>query len=326
MGPGVLSNLLKDLRHIPDERLIVGFESNDDAAVYRLDNGLYLIHTLDFFPPVVDDPYEFGQIAAANSLSDIYAMGGTPVSALNIFCLPPDMDCNTAKTILAGGNDKVLEAGINITGGHSLSDSEPKYGLSVTGIAREDELIFNKGARAGDVLLLTKPLGSGVLVSALRKGELSDRQHRDLVEVMSLLNRRAAEAARKYEVHAGTDITGFGLLGHVAELAEASKVTVAIDAKAVPMMPEALELARAGFIPGGTGRNKAYLEGRYRVDKDIEKEYLDILFDPQTSGGLCLAMLPQEARELREILRKEGLTAEIVGEVLAHDKYSVVVK
>lgn len=303
------------LEQIEDQHLIVGFDTSDDAAVYQISPEICLIHTLDFFPPLVDDPYEFGQIAAANALSDIYAMGGRPVSALNIVCLPPDLDRASAKAILAGGNDKVLEAGINITGGHSLEDKEPKYGLSVTGVVHPDELILNQGARAGDVLVLTKPLGSGVLASVAKVGLLSDPMYKALVANMTLLNRRACEISKRYGISAGTDITGFGLIGHTLELAEASDKTIVINAHSVPLLPEALTWAQEGFIPAGAYRNRDFVGGKCRTDENVSRALEDLFYDPQTSGGLLLAVATDKADNFVQELIAAGLTAGIIGQV-----------
>ncbi len=295
--------------------MLVGFDTSDDAAVYQISPEICLIHTLDFFPPLVDDPYEFGQIAAANALSDIYAMGGKPVSALNIVCLPSDLDLPSAKAILAGGNDKVLEAGINISGGHSLADKEPKYGLSVTGVVHPEELILNRGAKTGDRLVLTKPIGSGVLSTVDKAGLLSAESHKTLVATMSLLNKRACEIAKKYQVSAGTDVTGFGLIGHALEIAESSDKTLVIKAEEVPLLPEALKWAEEGFLPGGAYRNREYVAGRCLAETDVARGREDLFYDPQTSGGLLLCVAAEKAADFLQDLIAAGLTAAIIGSV-----------
>ncbi len=300
---------------IADPNLLVGFDTSDDAAVYQISPEICLIHTLDFFPPLVDDPYEFGQIAAANALSDIYAMGGKPVSALNIVCLPSDLDLPSAKAILAGGNDKVLEAGINISGGHSLADKEPKYGLSITGIVHPEELILNRGAKAGDCLVLTKPIGSGVLSTVDKAGLLGAEGHKTLVATMSLLNKRACEISKKYHISAGTDVTGFGLIGHALEIAEASDKTLVIKAEDVPLLPEALEWAEEGFLPGGAYRNRKYVAERCLVENNVARGREDLFYDPQTSGGLLLCVAAEKAADFLQELTAAGLTAAIIGSV-----------
>ena len=241
-----------------DENLLVGFDASDDAAVYRLSADTAVVQTVDFFPPVVDDPYDFGQIAAANALSDVYAMGGTPRLAMNLLavpaCLPPD----AVRAILEGGADKVREAGAVIAGGHSIEDAEPKYGLCVTGVVRPDRVLTNSGAGAGDILVLTKPLGTGILTTAAKANLLDEGAYRALAAVMAGLNRAAAEAALPLAPSACTDVTGFGLMGHAREMAEGSGVTVELWPERVPLQPRALDLARDGILPGGTYRNRAF--------------------------------------------------------------------
>lgn len=324
MGPEVLSDILSDIKHIPDENLILGFDSSDDAAVYRIIDDLCAIHTLDFFPPIMDDPYEFGAVAAANSLSDIYAMGGTPISALNILCIPGDFDHDQiTKRILEGGADKAAEAGINISGGHTLEDHEPKYGLSVVGIARERDIVKNKGAEPGDVLVLTKPLGSGVLTTADKAGMLSPQEHKTLHGILSALNRWPAEQIKGLAVSAGTDITGFGLMGHGAEVADASDVTLHLYARSLPLMDGADELAKDGIIPAGAYKNRGFLKGRYRTDKNVPRHIEDIAFDPQTSGGLLYSLKTAEAVTYLKRCKEVGLNAWIIGEVKEREDVSI---
>lgn len=298
----------------------MGFESSDDAAVYRLECDLCLIHTVDFFPPIVDDPYEFGQVAAANSLSDIYAMGGRPVSALNVFCIPGDMDHErVTKPLLLGGADKAAEAGINISGGHTLEDDEPKYGLSVVGVARESEILANGGTRPGDLLVLTKPLGSGILTTGDKVGLLSPEDHRDLVAVMAALNRWPAEQIKGLDVSACTDITGFGLVGHGAEMAAASGVTFEIYTSTLPVQKNALEMARDGIIPGGAYKNRKFMAGRYQSDRHLDLALEDVCFDPQTSGGLLYSMRKEDALDFLSRCQNASLDAWIIGEAKERD-------
>lgn len=300
---------------IPDPNLVLGFESSDDAAVYRLEGDLCLIHTVDFFPPIVDDPYEFGQVAAANSLSDIYAMGGRPISALNVFCIPGDMDHErVTKPLLLGGADKAAEAGINISGGHTLEDDEPKYGLSVVGVARESEILANGGTHPGELLILTKPLGSGILATGDKAGLLSKADHKELVAVMAALNRWPAEQIRGLAVSACTDITGFGLVGHGAEMAAASGLTFEIYTSALPVQKNALEMARDGIIPAGAYKNRKFMAGRYQSDKHLDLALEDVCFDPQTSGGLLYSMSKESALDFLSRCQKAGLGAWIIGE------------
>lgn len=291
--------------------------------MYRITPDICLIHTVDFFPPIVDDPYEFGLIAAANSLSDVYAMGGRPISALNLLTMPKDLDLGIVRRILEGGNEKALEAGINISGGHSIEDLEPKYGLSVAGVAKECEILPNGGAHTGDALVLTKPLGSGVLTTADKAGLVSTSMHEELVKVMAALNRRPAELAHSLNVHGCTDITGFGLLGHAAEMAEASAKTILVYARSLPLLEGAAAFAKDGIIPGGAYRNRDFLKCRYRAEQGIPLELEDLAFDPQTSGGLLFALPFEDAQELVRRLHDEGLHGAIVGEVIDQEKESV---
>lgn len=302
----------------------MGFDSSDDAAVYRIEDDLCLIHTVDFFPPIVDDPYEFGLIAATNSISDVYAMGGRPISALNLLCIPADFDHEKiTKRILEGGSDKAAEAGINISGGHSIEDDEPKYGLSVVGIARESEILSNGGARSGDILILTKALGSGILTTADKAGLLSPEDHQTLVATLAALNRWPYEQIKGLDVSACTDITGFGLIGHAAEMAEAAGLTFNIHAEALPLLPQALELARDGIIPAGAYKNRDFMCGHFEASKAIALELEDICFDPQTSGGLLYTMSPDSAQEYLKRCQRAGLDVRIIGEVKAQENVSV---
>lgn len=279
---------------------------------------------MDFFPPIVDDPYEFGQIAAANSLSDIYAMGGRPVSALNVFCIPGAIDhSRVTKPLLLGGADKAMEAGINISGGHTLEDDEPKYGLSVVGIAKTSQILTNGGAREGDLLVLTKPLGSGILTTADKVGMLSPPEHQNMVAIMAALNRWPAEQISGLDVSACTDITGFGLVGHGAEMAAASGLTLEIYTDFLPLQERALDLARDGIIPAGAYKNRSFMAGRYKTAQGLDLALEDICFDPQTSGGLLYSMSKEAALSFRQRCQQVGLETWIIGAVKARSDVDI---
>lgn len=298
-----------------DNNLIVGIETSDDAAVYKLSEDIATIQTLDFFTPVVDDPYIFGQIAAANSLSDIYAMGGKPVVALNIVCFPNCLNINVLGEILRGGADKVIECGAVVVGGHSVQDDEPKYGLSVTGIVHPDKVLKNYGCKVGEKLILTKPLGTGIINTAI-KGEIASKEAYDMaVKVMVTLNKYAGEIIQKYTVSACTDITGFGIMGHGYEMASGSNVTLKLYKENIPYIKEAKEYAEMGLVPEGSYNNRQYLDGKYTligVDTWLE----DILFDPQTSGGLLISASGDECDKILEDLNALELPSSIIGEVI----------
>ena len=272
----------------------MGLETGDDGAVYQLTEDLAIIQTVDFFTPIVDDPYTFGQIAAANSLSDIYAMGGVPILALNIVGFPNCLSPDVLAEILKGGADKVIEAGASLVGGHSVEDEEPKYGLSVTGTVHPQKILTNKGAQPGDRLILTKPLGTGVLSTAIKADMLSKEEYQEAVDVMALLNKIALEAVQGSVVNACTDITGFGLIGHGVEMAEGSGVTITLQANSVPVIQAALHYAEMGFIPGGMYRNRDYFNSKVELKGEVQEALLDLLYDPQTSGGLLLSVAPGE--------------------------------
>lgn len=292
---------------------------SDDAAVYRLDEGTALVQTVDFFPPIVDDPYTFGAIAAANALSDVYAMGGRPILALAIAALPEDLDPAVGAAIMQGGADKVAEAGAVVAGGHTVVDREPKYGLCVTGLVDPGRVTAKAGARPGDRLLLTKPLGTGLVTTALKWGEGDAADVEAATASMLRLNRRAAELAGTVEVHAATDITGFGLLGHAAEVARHSGVGLRFEAAALPLLPGALGYARRGIAPGGLGRNREHVEagGYARYAPGVEEGLRLVASDPQTSGGLLIALPPAAAAELLRRCADAGEPCWPVGEVVA---------
>jgi len=292
--------------------VLVGTATADDAAVYKLDDGRAIVQTVDLITPIVDDPYVYGQIAAANSLSDVYAMGGRPLFALSIVCFPSrtvGLDC--LADILRGGSSKAQEAGIAIVGGHSVEDQEPKYGLVVTGIVDPDRILTNAGARPGDVLVLTKPIGAGILTTALKKQQLSDEAYGRVVEVMTTLNRAAAEALEGLEVHALTDVTGFGLLGHLAEMVTASGVGARIDFGAVPVLPEAAELVAQGIYPGGTKRNLDHFGPKVQWPDELPEPKRLLLADAQTSGGLLISLAARDQDTLLQRLP----SAEVIGEI-----------
>lgn len=278
---------------------------------------------MDFFPPIVDDPWEFGQVAAANSLSDVYAMGGTPISALNLLAVPSCLDTGVVRAILQGGNDKVLEAGINVSGGHSIEDSEPKFGLSVLGLVAEDRLLPNSSGRCGDYLILTKALGSGILTTADKAGLLTPSQHRKLIETMALLNRKAMESFEGLDVSSCTDITGFGLMGHTAEMASASGLSAELHADAFPIQDGAPEMAAMGIIPAAAYRNRAYIEKRVRKIGEIPLALEDVAYDPQTSGGLLIAIAPGDAGIYVERMQKLGQTAAVIGRLTEKDEFDL---
>jgi len=314
VGAGVLAKLLGDIRVHTDENLLVGFDKSDDASVYRVSDELALVQTVDFFPPIADDPFLFGQIAATNALSDVYAMGGEPKLCLNILAVPESMPQSAVHEILRGGYEKVYEAGAIITGGHSIFDDEPKYGLAVTGFVRPDRVLTNSGARPGDVLFLTKPLGIGILTTAQKADMLSQDGAALAARLMTTLNKSARDVLVRFRVHACTDVTGFGFLGHACELAQGSGVQLEIDAGAIDCIPEALELARMGILPAGLYRNRSFAEPHV-APGGVELARQDLLYDPQTSGGLLLACDPADADALFAALRPAVPSAQRIGTV-----------
>ena len=318
VGAGVLAQLLEGLQVHRDENLLVGFDKSDDASVYRVSKDLALVQTVDFFPPMVDDPYLFGQIAATNALSDVYAMGGEPKLALNLLCVPEDMPRQAVHELLRGGYEKVYEAGAVIAGGHSIHDSEPKYGLSVTGFIHPDKVLTNSGAIPGDVLLFTKPLGIGVLTTAAKADLVSPESMALAYRLMTTLNKSARDAMVKYRVHACTDVTGFGLLGHSYEMAQGSDVQITLDVEAIDLIPEALDLARMGLLPAGMYRNRKFAESAVDPGStDLARQ--DLLYDPQTAGGLLIAVAPQDADALFEELKAVVPSAQRIGTVSAYE-------
>lgn len=314
VGAGVLAQLLDGIRVHSDPNLLVGFDKSDDASVYKISDELALVQTVDFFPPIADDPYLFGQIAATNALSDVYAMGGEPKLALNLMCVPKDMPGEAVHRMLRGGYDKVYEAGCLITGGHSIFDEEPKYGLAVTGFVHPDRVLTNSGAQPGDVLLLTKPLGIGILTTA-HKGELASPEGMELVyRLMTTLNKSARDVMVNFPVHACTDVTGFSLLGHLLEMAQGSGVRAVVHVDGVDVIPEAAELAKLGVLPEGMYRNRTFAEPSVDVG-ETPLHLQDVLFDPQTAGGLLIAADPGCAGELLRALAPRVPSAQRIGEI-----------
>jgi len=306
---------------------LVGSNTLDDAAVYRLGPQLALVSTVDFFTPVVDDPRAFGRISAANAMSDIYAMGGRPILALNLLCFSDEkVPAGVVRRILRGGEEKIREAGAYLGGGHSVQDQELKYGMCVTGIVRPDRVVRNSGARVGDTLVLTKPLGIGLMTTGMKFGLLKPGAVRKVTRVMEQLNARASEAMMQVGASSCTDITGFGLLGHTLEVAEASGVTIEIDFPQLVVMPEAYEMLEAEAIPGGLWANKTYVRNRITV-KGIADSELNVLCDPQTSGGLLVSVAPARARKLLDLLLRAGIKeARPVGKVLAKSHGHIIVR
>ena len=314
VGAGILAQLLGDIRVHNDPNLLVGFDKSDDASVYKVSDELALVQTVDFFPPIADDPYVFGQIAATNALSDVYAMGGEPKLCLNIMAVPESMPKDAVHEILRGGYDKVYEAGALITGGHSIYDDEPKYGLAVTGFVHPDKILTNSGAKPGDVLFLTKPLGIGVLTTA-QKAELLSEDGKQLAQrLMTTLNKSARDAMVPFRVHACTDVTGFSFLGHASEMATGSDVQLQIDTSAIDLIPEALEFARMGILPAGMYRNRTFAEPMVDAG-NVELAVQDVLYDPQTAGGLLIACDPEDADALYKALQGAVPSAQCIGTV-----------
>lgn len=327
MGPGALTTVLSALRLATHPDLLIGLEVSDDAAVYRISADLALVQTVDFFPPIVDDPYTYGAIAAANALSDIYAMGAQPTLALAIAAFPENLPLAVIQAILQGGADKVAEAGAVIAGGHTVVDPEPKYGLCVTGLIHPAKVIAKAHAQAGDLILLTKALGTGIITTAAKQNKISDDQHyRAAIQSMLTLNKQAAELAQQVEVHSATDITGFGLLGHAAEIARNSGVGLQIALGTLPLLPGALQYAAAGITPGGLSRNRQFLEqdGYLTYTHVLDDARLPLLFDPQTSGGLLIIVPPSAATVLRELYATHQVPCWQIGKVVPNGGIEII--
>ena len=325
IGPGVLHSILSSLPKFEDANLLVGFDNNDDACVYKINDSTVVIQTVDFFPPMVDDPYTFGQIAAANALSDIYAMGGNPAIALNLLCFPSCLDTSIMHDILAGGYDKVKEAGAIIAGGHTIADPTPKYGLCVSGFAHPKDIISNSDAKTGDILVLTKPLGIGIMNTAAKAELLTDAKIKEVTSIMATLNKNAKECASGLEVHSCTDITGFSLIGHSYEMASGSNKTIEIFSDHVPIIDEALYYAKMGIIPEGMYNNLDYLKDKFTLASNIPQELQDVLIDPQTSGGLLLSIPEKNVKEYLSRMETFTSYARVIGQVVdRRDKFIVI--
>lgn len=324
LGAGVLSHVLERLPKGPqDENLLIGYDSKDDAAVYRITEDAAIVQTLDFFPPMVEDPYLFGKIAATNALSDVYAMGGDVRTALNIVCFPEDMDLNILGEIMRGGSEKVMEAGGILAGGHSIADDSVKYGLSVTGVVHPKKMYPNNQGRPGDILILTKKLGVGIICTANRIQEASEAAMNEAAISMTTLNKRASEISRKYEIHACTDVTGFGFLGHLHEMMD-NRHSCQVYADQVPVMTEALHYAEEFFLTAAAQKNRNHLEAHVHFE-NISFAMEEVLFDPQTSGGLLMAVRPDQAEDLLAELQEEGLPAKSVGKIIEKENTEIYV-
>ena len=325
LGAGILNRILEKLpKADKDPALLIGFDSKDDAAVYKLTEDLAVVQTLDFFPPMVDDPYIFGQIAAANALSDIYAMGGQVKTALNIVCFPEQMDLNILGEIMRGGSDKVTEAGGQLVGGHSIADSDVKYGLSVMGVVHPQKIYANNAAQAGDKLILTKKLGVGIVCTANRVGEASREAMAEAVSSMTTLNKYTAEIMAGFDVHSCTDVTGFSFLGHLHEMLD-GRLSAVIDAGAVSVIEGAMDYAEEFLLTAAAQRNRNFLTPFVKFD-NVSFAMEEILFDPQTSGGFLIAAGSAEAERLCGSLRQAGITASIVGEIKERTDTEIYVK
>lgn len=317
--------MLEGLPTHTDDRLLVGYDKSDDASVYQVTDDLAIVQTVDFFPPIVDDPYLFGQIAAANALSDVYAMGAEAKLAMNVMCVNLKMGQDAIRLILEGGYSKAYESGVIITGGHTIEDKEPKYGLSVTGFVHPQKLLRNSSARPGDVLILTKPLGVGILMTAAQGDFVAQPLLQRLYAQMAQLNKTARDVMVRCDVHSCTDVTGFGLLGHACEMADGSGTTIHFYTSSIPFHKEALDMAAMGFIPAGAYRNRDFAAGRVLAD-GIDKGMMDVLYDPQTSGGLLIAVSEKDAVPLERALKDVLPCAAIIGYVTAREGKSIVIE
>ena len=325
VGAGTLVKMLDGFRTHTDPRLIVGYDKSDDASVYVVSDDTAIVQTTDFFPPIVDDPFLYGQIAATNALSDVYAMGGEPKLALNIMCLADSMDDKTVREILRGGYDKAYEAGAIITGGHTIHGAEPIYGLAVTGFVHPKRVLTNSGAKPGDVLILTKPLGVGVLTTAAKADLVKPETMHAIYKQMATLNKTARDIMLRFTVHSCTDVTGFSLMGHSFEMAQGSGMSLHIDALSVPFHMEALEFADMGFIPAGAYRNRTYVEKGILKKCEIPRALEDIFYDPQTSGGLLIAIAEKDAKDCLAALQAEIPNAAQIGYVTElHENYLIL--
>ena len=319
---------MKDV-HIPyNKNVLIGMDTMDDAGVYKLSDDVALIQTLDFFTPIVDDPYTYGRIAACNSLSDIYAMGGEPITALNIVCFPvKKFSLDIFSEILKGGLDVLKKADVQLIGGHSVEDNEMKYGLSVTGVVHPDKILRNIGIKSGDSMILTKSLGTGIIGTAIKAGLTDEKIINTFIESMATLNDIPAGILRKYEIHACTDITGFGLIGHLSEMLSDEKLEITVNSNNLPILPGAAKNAAMGFIPGGMYRNRDFIGEKCIVKSSVKKELADIVFDPQTSGGLLIALPENHTIDLLSELQSNGIeSSRIIGTVSEAKEPRIIVK
>ena len=328
IGPADLAEVLHTLPPgLTDPNLLVGLDTSDDAGVYKLNDTTAIVQTLDFFTPIVNDPYDFGQVAAANAISDVYAMGGKPITALNIVAFPiHTLERSILTEILRGAGDKLKEAGAVLVGGHSIDDQEPKFGMQVTGTVHPDKIRTNAGAKPGDRLILTKPIGVGIMTTSLKNELLTEEEITQVTGVMTTLNKTAAEVMDGYSVHASTDVTGLGLLGHASEMAKGSGVCLRINSEKVPVLPRTRELAEAGSVPGGTKNNFAHLEGVVDYPESMDQVDRWILCDAVTSGGLLVSVAGEEADRLLKQLREEGVDAHLIGEVTGEQDGRIIVQ
>lgn len=326
IGPGVLHNVLNSLPKFENPNLLVGFDTNDDACVYKINDNTVAIQTVDFFPPMVDDPYTFGQIAAANALSDIYAMGGNPAIAMNLLCFPSCLDISIMHDILAGGYDKVKEAGAVIAGGHTIADPTPKYGLCVSGFAHPSEILSNSNAKTGDMLVITKPLGIGIMNTAAKAELLNESKIKEVTSIMSTLNKYAKECTSRLDVHSCTDVTGFSLIGHSYEMASGSNKTIEIFSDSVPIIDGALDYAKMGIIPEGMYNNLDYLKDKFTLASNVTQELQDVLIDPETSGGLLLSIPEKNVKEFISRIEEFTPYARVIGQVVDKGDKSIVIK
>lgn len=328
IGPADLEQVLHTLPPAaPNENLLVGLDKSDDAGVYKLTDDLAIVQTVDFFTPIVDDPYSFGQVAAANAISDVYAMGGTPITALNIVAFPiSTLDKDILTDILRGAQDKLEEANVSLLGGHSIDDQEPKFGLAVTGTVNPNKVRTNQGARPGDKLILTKPIGVGIMSTSIKNNLLDELEVNRVTEVMTTLNKTAAETMAGYDVHACTDVTGFGLLGHASEMAAASKVEININYDHVPVLPRVKELAESGAVPGGTKNNVKHVQDVVTYPDTMDQVDKWVLCDAVTSGGLLISAGSDDADSLLSDLQNNGVDAHIIGEVVERNEGNITVK
>ena len=321
-----MAEALKNLPQSTHPDLLIGFNKADDAGVFRVSENMALVQTLDFFPPIVDDPYNFGRIAAANALSDVYAMGGRPITALSIVAFPPNLPASVLADILRGGNEKIEEAGAVVVGGHSIKDKELKYGVSVTGLVDPKKVLSNSNAQVGDRIYLTKKLGTGLITTAIKRDAVSDELIDIVTEQMVTLNKDVAEIMTNHNPSSVTDITGYGLMGHAFEMADGSGVTIKIFTDKLPILPKALEFAEQMMVPGGTFSNIEFLEGKYHIAEHIDKNFINLLFDPQTSGGLFIAIPESNCKAFEQELQEKSVFAVQIGIVEQKSDFPLIIE